>query len=84
MLTLVPPHRTYGPLTEGMIEPIYCGAWHSASNICTFCPGREYVTFNFSMEQRHIRNVDKIEQLLERVEAMDIKPTGRVVEDEAA
>jgi hypothetical protein len=84
VLTLVPPHRTYGPLTEGMIEPIYCGAWHSASNICTFCPGREYVTFNFSMEQRHIRNVDKIEQLLERVEAMDIKPTGRVVEDEAA
>ena len=22
-LTLVPPHRTYGPMTQGMIEPIY-------------------------------------------------------------
>ena len=70
VLTLVPPHRTYGPMTNGVIEPIYCGAWHSAANICTFCPGREYVTFNFSMEQRHIANVDKITPLLERVEAM--------------
>ncbi len=34
VLTLVPPHRTYGPLTEGVIEPIYCGAWH---------PGGEYL-----------------------------------------
>jgi hypothetical protein len=72
VLTLVPPHRTYGPLTEGVIEPIYCGAWHSAANIATFCPGREYVTLNFSMEQRHIANVNNIIALLERVEAMDI------------
>jgi hypothetical protein len=84
VLTLVPPHRTYGPLTEGVVEPIYCGAWHSAANICTFCPGREYVTLNFSMEQRHIVNVDKIIALLERVEAMDIPAPvkTRVVEAE--
>jgi hypothetical protein len=60
VLTLVPPHRTYGPMTHGMMEPIYCGAWHPAANICTFCPGREYVTLNFSMETRHIANVEKI------------------------
>lgn len=85
VLTLVPPHRTYGPMTHGMIEPIFCGAWHPAANICTFCPGREYVTLNFSMETRHIANVDKITALLEKVEAMDIAPSGRkVVEDEAA
>jgi hypothetical protein len=85
VLTLVPPHRTYGPMTHGMVEPIYCGAWHPAVNICTFCPGREYVTFNFSAEQRHIANVDKIMTLLEKVEAMDIAPTSRkIVEDEAA
>jgi hypothetical protein len=71
VLTLVPPHRTYGPLTEGVIEPIYCGAWHSAANIATFCPGRDYVTMSFSMEQRHIANVDKITALLERVEATE-------------
>jgi len=77
VLTLVPPHRTYGPMTHGMIEPIYCGAYHPAANICTFCPGREYVTLNFSMEQRHIDNVEKIETLLQRVEALDLAPANR-------
>ncbi|HHY49891.1 MAG TPA: hypothetical protein GYA10_09110 [Alphaproteobacteria bacterium] len=85
VLTLVPPHRTYGPMTHGMLEPIYCGAWHPAANICTFCPGREYITFNFSMEQRHIQSVDRILPLLEKIESMDIAPSGRnVVEDEPA
>ena len=74
VLTLVPPHRTYGPMTTGMIEPIYCGAWHSATNICTFCPGRDYVTFNFSMEQRHIDNVDRVMSLLEEIEARHVTP----------
>ena len=77
VLTLVPPHRTYGPMTHGMMEPIYCGAWHSAANIITFCPGREYVTLNFSMETRHIANVGKIEKLLARIEAMDIPPAAK-------
>lgn len=84
VLTLVPPHRTYGPMTHGMVEPIYCGAWHSAVNICTFCPGREYVTLNFSMETRHIENVDRITELLERIEAMDLAPTTRKVVEEGA
>jgi hypothetical protein len=82
VLTLVPPHRTYGPLTEGMMEPIYCGAWHFGANLCTFCPAREYVTLNFSMEQRHIDNVDKVMALLERVEAMDIPQGAPNLEDE--
>ena len=74
VLTLVPPHRTYGPMTHGMVEPIYCGAWHSAANICTFCPGRDFVTLNFSMETRHIANVDKILGLLDEVERRDVGP----------
>ena len=79
-LTLVPPHRTYGPVTHGIMEPIYCGAWHPGQNICTYCPGREYITMNFSMEERHIANVDKIMPLLERIEAMDLAPSGRSLE----
>ena len=72
--------------THGMIEPIYCGAWHPSANICTFCPGREYVTLNFTMETRHIANVHKIEGLLAKIEAMEIDSSGRQVreEDEAA
>jgi len=79
VLTLVPPHRTYGPMTHGMIEPIYCGAWHSATNIVTFCPGREYVTLNFSMETRHLANVGKIEALLEQVESRQVSPRNVAV-----
>jgi hypothetical protein len=72
VLTLVPPHRTLGPVTQWMMEPIYCGAYHPATNIATFCPGREYMTLNFSMEQRHIERVDRIEQLIAEVEALDL------------
>jgi hypothetical protein len=79
VLTLVPPHRAYGPLTHGIMEPIFCGAWHPAANICTFCPGREYITFNFTMENGLLANVDGILPLLERVEAMSIAPTSRKV-----
>jgi hypothetical protein len=79
VLTLVPPHRTHGPMTSGMVEPIYCGAWHTATNICTFCPGRDYVTFNFSMEQRHIDNVHRIEALLDEVERSDFAPRDKVI-----
>lgn len=82
VLTLVPPHRTYGSITNGIVEPIFCGAWHTATNICTFCPGREYVTFNFSIEQRHMAGVDKIMPLLERIEAMDIERSDKVIADE--
>ncbi len=77
VLTLVPPHRTFGPVTNWMMEPIYCGAYHSASNITTFCPGREYMTLNFAMEQRVIDIVDRVEPLLARIEAMDVPPSSR-------
>jgi hypothetical protein len=82
-LTLVPPHRTHGPMTQGMIEPLYVGAWHPGQNICTFCPGRDYVTLNFSMEERHIARVDNIMRLLEKVEAMQLPAApAHVVDDE--
>jgi hypothetical protein len=80
-LTLVPPHRTYGPMTRGMIEPLYVGAWHPGQNICTFCPGRDYITLNFSMEERHIARVDNIMALLERVEAMNLPPPAHTPVD---
>jgi hypothetical protein len=72
VLTLVPPHRTFGPVTEWMMEPIYCGAFHAGANICTFCPGREYMTLNFTMEPRHMEMVEKIEPLIAQIETMDL------------
>ncbi len=61
-----------GPLTDWMMEPIYCGAFHQSTNISTFCPGREYMTISFVVEQRHLENIDRVEKLiaeLERTEA---------------
>jgi hypothetical protein len=69
VLTLVPPHRSYGPLAEWMIEPIYCGAYHPATNIVTFCPGREFMTVNFVVEGRLIEHVGRIMELIEAAEA---------------
>jgi len=69
VLTLVPPHRTMGPLTEWMVEPIYCGAFHQSTNICTFCPGRDFMTLNFVVEERHLPNIDRIEKLIVQLES---------------
>lgn len=69
VLTLVPPHRTYGRLTDGVVEPIFCGAWHDGVNICTFCPSRNYLALSFAMEERLLKYVDNIEPLIERIEA---------------
>jgi len=69
VLTLVPPHRSMGPLTEWMIEPIYCGAFHQSTNICTFCPGRDYMTLNFVVEERHLTHIERVEQLVAQLEA---------------
>ena len=83
VLTLVPPHRTMGPVTDWMIEPIYCGAYHPASNICTFCPGREFMTLNFVMEARHIEMVDRIEPLIAAAEALNVPASMQAVSVEA-
>jgi hypothetical protein len=51
-----------------MMEPIYCGAYHPMANICTFCPGREFMTLNFTMEARNTEMIPQIEKLVARIE----------------
>jgi len=68
VLTMVPPHRTYGDLTKGLIEPIYCGSYHPGSNLCTFVPARKNVTLNFSMRTQHLPYVEKIAGLLQKLD----------------
>ena len=69
VLTLVPPHRSMGPMTDWMIEPIYCGAFHQSTNICTFCPGRDFMTLSFVVEDRHMSRIPRIMSLIESLEA---------------
>ena len=85
VLTLVPPHRLFGNLTDGLVEPVYCGSFHPGTNLITFCPGRQYVTINCSMERRHVANLPKIEKLLLELEAREFPPaTRKLVEADEA
>jgi len=67
-LSLVPPQRLGGELTGQMMEPIYCGTFHPGFNMCVFAPGKEHMTFNFSLYRRHLPKVKKIEQLLDQLD----------------
>ncbi|VAW17405.1 hypothetical protein MNBD_ALPHA12-917 [hydrothermal vent metagenome] len=67
-LSLVPPQRLGGELTGQLMEPIYCGTFHPGFNMCVFAPGREHMTFNFSLYSRHLPKVEKIKQLLDQLD----------------
>lgn len=73
ILTLVPPHRTAGIMTEGFLEPIWSGAYHPSAALITFSPGREHLAISFSMEKRLIGGVAEIEGILSSLE----QPAGR-------
>lgn len=74
VLTLVPPHRAMGPLSEWVVEPIFVGAFHPSTNICTFCPGRKYMTLNFALGKADTDKVADILGVIERAEATVIPP----------
>jgi hypothetical protein len=64
VLTLVPPHRMYGNLTDGMVEPIYCGSYHPGTSICTFVPARKYVTFSYTGPRDQLERAGEVPELL--------------------
>jgi hypothetical protein len=76
VLTLVPPHRMYGNMTKSLMEPVYVGSFHPSANLCTFVPAREYVTFNFAMEERFLARVDEVLSLLEATEQREVIPAA--------
>jgi hypothetical protein len=63
-LSLTPPQRLNGSFTKKLIEPVYCGAMNPGLNVCVFVPGRTQTSFNFAMSKRHLKNVYKVEALL--------------------
>jgi len=74
-LSLAPPQRLEGKLTDGLIEPVFTGTYHPGFNACVFVPGRKFVTFNFSLRAKHIKNIENIPYLLEQLE-QSFGPTG--------
>ncbi len=67
-LSLLPPQRLFGRLTKGMIEPIYAGTFHPGINMCVFAPGRHYITFNFSVQNRFLKMIADLPILLDKTE----------------
>jgi hypothetical protein len=61
---LIPPHRLTGPLSAGLMEPVYAGATQPGINGCVVVPGKQMVTFNFFMEESLLPNVARLDRLL--------------------
>jgi hypothetical protein len=51
IFSLLTPHQIAGDLTQGMLEPVYCGPSIPGLNGCIVVPGTEWVTFNFFIEE---------------------------------
>ncbi len=64
VLGLIPPHRLGGSLTDGLIEPVYCGAATPGANACVIVPGRAFVTFNFYLQATLRPNLAALDALL--------------------
>lgn len=63
-LSVVPPLRLSGPLTVQFMAPVYLGTFHPGLNVCVFAPGREHVTFNFTVKSRLAGGIAALEPLL--------------------
>ena len=68
-LSITPPHRLQGALTESLMEPVHAGSFHPGLDTCVFVPGRRDVTLNFAVSARHLCRISAIETLLASLEA---------------
>lgn len=64
-LSVVPPLRLSGPLTAHFLAPVYLGTFHPGLNVCVFAPGRDEVTFNFTIKSGLAPGVASLLPLLE-------------------
>ena len=75
VFSLLTPHELTGSLTDGMMEPIYCGANTPGTNGCDVVPGRTVVTFNFHVE---VSRIAQIRAAAEEFTALVAAPTAGV------
>ena len=69
VFSLLTPHQIAGSLTEGMMEPVYCGAAIPGVNACIVVPGREWVSFNFAVEAQKLAQIDRLDAALDELRA---------------
>jgi hypothetical protein len=64
VFALIPPHRLAGPLSRGLMEPIWAGAVMPGINGCVAVPGRRYVTLNFYLEETLLGRLADLDALV--------------------
>lgn len=64
IFSLLTPHQIAGDLTAGMLEPVYCGTSIPGLNGCIVVPGREWVTFNFFVEEHMLPQVSRLDDAI--------------------
>jgi hypothetical protein len=69
VLGLIPPHRLAGPLTRELMEPVYAGALLEGANACVIVPNRQFVTFNFYVQETLVPRVGRLDGLIGAVRA---------------
>ena len=75
-LSLVPPLRPAGALTEALSEPVFGGMLHPGLECCVFTPTRRFVTFNFVLNSKRLPALDGFENMLAEIEAKISRPAG--------
>lgn len=64
VFALLPPHHLDGPLTRGMVEPVYAGATPPGVNGCVVVPGRDWVTLAFALEETRLTQISRLDELM--------------------
>ena len=67
-LSLTPPHRMQGPLTQALQDPVHVGTFHPGLNQCTFAPGRRHITASLTVHRKHLAGIEAIAALLDRLD----------------
>lgn len=81
VFSLLPPHQIAGPLSKGLLEPVYCGTSIPGLTGCIVVPGREWVTFNFFLAEHLLAHVERLDAAVRDLslasEAKDATDTER-------
>lgn len=64
VFSLTSPHQIAGELSKGLMEPVYCGAIIPGVNGCIVVPGRQWVTFNFLVEEHLLPQVERLDKAI--------------------
>jgi hypothetical protein len=69
VFSLLTPHQLAGELSTGLLEPVYCGTTMPGVVGCIVVPGRDWVTFNFFIEEEKLAQVGRLDAMIGELSA---------------